>query len=292
MSEVICVLDAKAEVGECPVWCIRTQSLYWIDINCCLLNRFDPATGVNEVWRLPEPIGSFGLCAQGGAVVALKSGFHLFNFIDGSLKSLANPEAHPAENRLNDGRCDRAGRFWAGSMRDPPDQKLKTGALYRLDTDRRCTTMVGNLIVANGLAFSPDDRILYHSDSHISVRTIWAWDFYLADGTIRNRRVFVDTAGMPGRPDGAAIDVDGCYWMSAVDGWEVVRFTSTGKIDRRITLPVAKPSMIAFGGRALDTLYITSIRPARIDLSDQPLAGGLFAVDAGTQGLPEPLYGG
>ena len=292
MSSVDCVLDAKAAVGESPIWCARTRSLYWVDIDGRLLNRFNPESGENQVWTLPEPIGCVGLRAEGGAIVALRSGFHLFDFAEGRLEKLVDPEPHRTENRLNDGRCDLAGRFWAGSMRMVPDPAQKTGALHRLDADHRCTTMVADLIVANGLAFSPDDRILYHSDSHFSVRTIWAWDFDLADGIIRNRRVFVDTAGMPGRPDGAAVDADGCYWMAAVDGWAVVRFTPAGKIDRQIALPVAQPTMLAFGGRNLDDIYITSIRPLDIDLSDQPLAGGLFVVNVGIQGLPEPHYRG
>jgi L-arabinonolactonase len=292
MYEVVCVLDAKAAVGECPVWCGITQSLYWVDIPNGQLNCFNPTTGVNQIWTFAEPIGSFGLRAQGGAILALKSGFHLFDFATGNLQKLVNPESDKAENRLNDGRCDRAGRFWAGSMRDPPDPRQKTGVLYRLDADYRCLQVVEDLFVSNGLAFSPDDRILYHSDSYVSVRTVWAWDFDLADGVISNRRVFVNTAGMPGRPDGAAIDADGCYWMAAIDGWEVVRFTPAGRVDRRIALPVSQPSMIAFGGRDLDTLYITSIRPPEADLSKQPQAGGLFAVNAGVKGLPEPRYAG
>jgi L-arabinonolactonase len=292
MYEVVCVLDAKAAVGECPVWCGITQSLYWVDIPNGQLNCFNPTTGVNQIWTFAEPIGSFGLRAQGGAILALKSGFHLFDFATGNLQKLVNPESDKAENRLNDGRCDRAGRFWAGSMRDPPDPRQKTGVLYRLDADYRCLQVVEDLFVSNGLAFSPDDRILYHSDSYVSVRTVWAWDFDLADGVISNRRVFVNTAGMPGRPDGAAIDADGCYWMAAIDGWEVVRFTPAGRVDRRIALPVSQPSMIAFGGRDLGTMYITSIRPPDADLSRQPQAGGLFAVNAGVKGLPEPRYAG
>jgi sugar lactone lactonase YvrE len=152
--------------------------------------------------------------------------------------------------------------------------------------------MAGGLHVANGLAFSPDGRTLYHSDSFAAVRTIWAWDFDADRGTIANRRVFVDTHGMPGRPDGGAVDADGCYWTAANDGWELVRFTPAGKVDRRIALPVAKPSMLAFGGERLDVIYVTSIRPRNTDLSDQPQAGSLFAVEAGIQGLPEPLFAG
>jgi sugar lactone lactonase YvrE len=131
---------------------------------------------------------------------------------------------------------------------------------------------------------------MYHSDSHPSVRKVWAWDFDVAEGRISNRRLFIDTHGMPGRPDGACCDADGCYWMTGNDGWEILRETPAGRIDRRIRLPIAKPSMVAFGGRDLDVIYITSIRPEGVDLADQPKAGGLFAVRPGITGIAEPRF--
>jgi L-arabinonolactonase len=292
-AAVDCVLDVRAALGECPVWCARSQALYWIDIYEGRLNRFDPATGSNRVWQLGEPIGSFALCeAEGQLLVALKSGLYRYEPETGTRKLLASPERHMTDNRMNDGRCDPAGRFWVGTMRDPPDPARKHGTLYRLTPDYSCTPMAGGFVVSNGLAFSPDGRTLYHSDSHVSVRSIWAWDLDLAEGRISNRRLFVDTDGMPGRPDGGCCDADGCYWMAGNDGWELVRFTPAGKIDRRIPLPIAKPSMPAFGGRELDTIYVTSIRPGGVDLSDQPLAGSLFAVRPGVKGLPEPRFKG
>src|SRR5262245_3416675 len=289
-----CVLDIKARLGECPVWCRRTGSLYWIDIHAPSLNRFQHSTGENHVWMLPEPIGSFALCQdQGTVLVALKSGIGRFVIDRGTLTALVAPEPDLPHNRMNDGRCDRQGRFWVGSMRDPPDPAAPTGRLYRFDPSGRCTPMVDGLFVSNGLAFSPDGRIMYHSDSFPAMRAIWAWDLDPVNGAIANRRLLVDTHGMPGRPDGGAVDADGCYWSAATDGWELVRFTPAGKVDRRIALPVAKPSMLAFGGERLDTLYVPYIRPANVDLSNQPLAGSLFAVDgAGVTGLPEPLFAG
>ena len=289
---VECVLDIRAVLGECPVWCAKASALYWIDIPVGRLNRFDPSSGENRVWTLPEPIGSFALWDDRAVLAALKSGIHRFDLEDGTLTRLAQPEPDLPHNRLNDGRCDRAGRFWVGSMAEPPDPTQPSGTLYRVDADRNYSPMVRGLIVSNGLAFSPDGRTLFHSDSHAAVRTIWAWDLDPGTGDIFNRRVFCDTHGMPGRPDGGAVDADGCYWMAANDGWELVRFTPKGKVDRRIALPVAKPSMLAFGGSRLETIYVTSIRPEGIDLSDQPMAGSLFAVEAGVQGLPEPPYAG
>lgn len=288
--DVDCVLDIRAELGECPTWSVRENALYWTDIYAGLLNRFDPMSGTNRVWALPEPLGSFALCEDGGVLLALKSGIWRFDLETEALTKLASPEAHLPGNRLNDGRCDFQGRFWVGSMADPVDLVTPMGALYRFDAEHRCTRMMDGLFVANGLAFSPDGRTMYNSDSATPVRTIWAWDFDADDGAISNRRVFVDTHGMPGRPDGGAVDAEGCYWMAGNDGWEIVRFTPKGEIERRIALPVAKPSMLAFGGPRLDTIYVTSIRPAAT--GNQPQAGSLFAVHAGVTGVAEPLFKG
>ena len=289
--KVDCVLDIRAELSECPVWCERSQSLYWIDIPPGTLNRLDPQSGRNESWKMGEPIGSFALCETEGMVLAaLKSGIYRHELSTGKRELIARPEAHLPDNRMNDGRTDPAGRFWVGSMRDPQDGS-RQGTLYRLDTDGRCTPMVSGLVTSNGLAFSPDGRTMYHSDSHPSVRTVWAWDFDRAEGRIANRRVFIDTNGMKGRPDGGCCDAEGCYWMTGNDGWEILRLTPDGRIDRRIPLPIAKPSMVAFGGARLDVLYITSIRPAD-GLEVQPQAGSLFAVRPGVTGIAELRFKG
>ena len=140
----------------------------------------------------------------------------------------------------------------------------------------------------NGLAFSPDGKTLYLSDSHPDVQKIWAFDYDTDTGTPHNRRLFVDMSEHPGRPDGAAVDAEGCYWICGNDAGLIHRFTPQGKLDRSLTVPVKKPAMCAFGGADLDTLFVTSIRPAG-DLADQPLAGGVFALRPGVKGLPEPL---
>lgn len=288
-----CVLDGHALLGESPVWSIRDQTLWWVDIYGKTINRFDPATGANASWTVPGRPGSIALRYAGGLLVAMERGFAAFDPATGAVEDLAPiaGESGKPDNRLNDGRADRAGRFWVGTMRDPPRGESADGTLYCLERDQAVRAAVPGLHVSNGLAFSPDDKILYLSDSYVSVRTIWAFDFDLASGALRNRRVFVDTSGMPGRPDGAAVDADGCYWMAAADGWEIVRFTPAGKIDRRIPMPVQKPTMLAFGGSDLRTLFITSIG-VNVDKAKQPLAGGLFAIDAGVKGLPEPPYRG
>jgi sugar lactone lactonase YvrE len=194
--------------------------------------------------------------------------------------------------RFNDGRCDRQGRFWAGTMLMDMAAAARVGVLYRHDTLKgEPAAVLDDLIVPNGLGFSPDGRTMYLSDSHPSVQTVWAFDYDPDSGTPSGRRVFVDMTALPGRPDGAAVDADGCYWICGNDAGLVHRFTPDGRLDRSVPVPVKKPAMCAFGGRQLDTLFVTSIRPAG-DLSDQPLAGGLFALRPGTQGLPEPAFAG
>jgi sugar lactone lactonase YvrE len=290
MTDVVCVLDSKAALGECPVWSPEEQVLYWVDTLRRTLNRFDPTSGTNDSWEMPADIGCCALRNGGGLVVGLRGGFHLFDPRTMALAPLHAVDADRPEIRLNDGRCDRAGRFWAGTVRSPPEADNACAALYRLDRNRVCERMVDGLMISNGLAFSPDDRTLYLSDSHPSVQTIWAFDFDLETGTIANRRVFATTHDLPGRPDGATVDSDGFYWSANVDGGQLVRFAPSGRVDRTIPMPVSKPSMCNFGGPDLNVLFVTSIRPDQAFGRKEPLAGGIFALDPGVKGLPEPKF--
>ena len=287
---LVCVLDAKAQTGESPVWVPEEQALYWTDIPGKTLNRFDPATGDNRVWPMPEQVGSFALREGGGLVAALRSGFALIDPERGRVEPLVDPEADRPDNRFNDGRCDRQGRFWAGSMNEP--RAARSGALYRLDPDRRCHRMAGDVMVANGLAFSPDDRLLYWSDSR--ALTIYAFDFDAASGEIENRRTFARLAPHQGGPDGAAVDAEGGYWSACYRGARVMRFRPDGTIERKIRLPVSRVTMCAFGGPDLRTLYITTARGglSAAELEREPLAGGIFALEVDVQGLPEPRFKG
>jgi sugar lactone lactonase YvrE len=192
--------------------------------------------------------------------------------------------------RFNDGRCDRQGRFWAGTMVQDMSQANPAGALFRFDANGELSApVVDGLITQNGLAWSADGTTMYLSDSHPSRRLIWAFDFDVESGTPHNRRVFADLHDYVGRPDGAAVDADGCYWTCANDAGVLLRFTPQGKLDRQIAVPAVKPSMCAFGGREFDTLYVTSIRPASGATEDD---GCVFAVRAGVSGLSEPEYAG
>jgi len=230
-----------------------------------------------------------------GWVAGMESGFFaLQTGPDGRLdgRPLATIDHQLPAMRMNDGRCDRQGRFWAGSMALDMAAGHPVGALYRLD-DQAARGPLGaqldGFIVPNGLAFSPDGRTMYLSDSHPGVQKIWAFDYDIDSGTPSRRRLFVDMLEYPGRPDGAAVDAEGCYWTCGNDAGLIHRFTPDGRLDRSLAVPVKKPTMCAFGGPRLDTLYVTSIRPGG-DLADQPLAGGLFALNPGVTGVEEPAF--
>lgn len=297
MSESIeLVLNARNGVGESPVWDSARQCLWWVDIPGQALWCWNSLTGQTRQWPTPEQTGCIALAAGSDAlphgqwIAAMETGVaRLTPLDDGSVTSewIARVTHPQTGMRFNDGRCDRQGRFWAGTMVMDMGLAATAGALYRYDADG-LTQVLGGLITPNGMAFSPDGRTMYLSDSHPTVQTVWAFDYDTATGTPTNRRVFVDMHAHPGRPDGAAVDEDGCYWVCGNDAGLVHRFTPDGRLDRSLAVPVKKPAMCAFGGAGLDTLFVTSIRPGGVDLSDQPLAGGLFALRPGVRGLPEP----
>ena len=192
--------------------------------------------------------------------------------------------------RFNDGRCDRQGRFLAGTMMINMACIPRSGCVYSYQKNSGLKKLLDGFITPNGMAFSPDGRTMYLSDSHPSVQCVWAFDYDIVRGTPSNRRLFIDMNPLPGRPDGAAIDEDGCYWICGNDAGLIHRFTPEGKLDRSLPVPVKKPAMCAFGGPTMDILFVTSMRPEGIDLSDQPLAGGVLALYPGVRGLPEPTF--
>lgn len=293
MMRIDCVLDAKARLGEAAAWCDREQVLWWADIDGCALHRFDPASGLDRVWRLPARLGCFALRETGGLVLAMQDGFHFFDPVTAELDAIADPEADKPGNRFNDGTVDPRGRFVAGTM--PLGPREPVAAFYRLWPDLRVETLVTGMRVSNGSAFSPDGRTFYFSDSEASVRTIWAMDHDPDSGALTNRRVFVDTHGLAGRPDGGTVDGEGCYWMAGVGGWQLYRFTPAGKLDLTIDVPAERPTKIAFGGPDLGTLFFTTIGqdPTPGTEERQPQAGGIFALSVpGVRGLPTWRFAG
>ena len=297
--------DTLSTVGESPLWAVDEQALYWVDIEGRRLHAWsrNPAPGQAQArqWTLAERPACIALHAQGGLVCALESSVvHLRFDAHGQLTQspLALAQHAQAGMRFNDGRCDRGGRFWVGSMLMDMSQAAPVGRLYRMDGTVGLPSpplaptpflLPFPLIVPNGLAFSPDGRTMYLSDSHPSVRQIW--QFTLSDtGMPGARRPFVDMNLHPGRPDGAAVDSDGAYWCCANDAGLVHRFTPEGRLDRSIAVPAAKPSMCAFGGPQLDELYITSIRPPVPPAGQEATAGATFVCRPGVQGLAETPF--
>lgn len=289
-------LDAAgcADVGECPVWRGDEAALYWVDIPARKLVRLKVDSQTRTEWTFPEQIACFAFDAEGGVIAGLETGVFAVALPEAGgaagVRRLAAP-AFPAPGmRFNDGRCDRQGRFWAGTMVMDMSLAQPAGALFRFDaTSGLSAPVVDGLVTQNGLAWSPDGTTMYLSDSHPTRRLIWAFDFDTADGTPHRRRVFADLHHYAGRPDGAAVDADGCYWTCANDAGLLLRFTPDGRVDRQIGLPARKPSMCAFGGSRLDTLFVTSIRPSGQPADDD---GAVFVVHPGVQGLPEPRFAG
>jgi sugar lactone lactonase YvrE len=266
------------------------QALYRVDIVGKAVRRLVPGTGAQAAWPTPSEVGSLALRTAGGAVLALRTGFALLDLGTGTVEPLADPEPDAPRNRFNDGACDRAGRFWAGTLHD--DEVDPVGALHRLDPDRTWTTALHGVVCSNGLGWSPDDRTAYVTDSRVG--RIDAFDYDLATGTLSGRRPFVVLEPRDGFPDGLTVDAEGFVWSAVWDGWRLVRYAPDGTVDRVVPMPVQRPTSVALGGPDLRTLYVTS---ASYGLSPdaraaQPLAGSLFALRTEVPGLPEPRYGG
>lgn len=281
-----CVHEAAARLGESGFWDTRSQSLFWVDITSRRIHNHDPATGRNAVWQAPEDVGCVATHGDGGLVVALRKGFYRFSLETGAFAPIFIAGEEPRTNRFNDGKTDRQGRFWCGSL----DEKevAPSGSLYRLDHDGRAERIVQGIICSNALCWSPDGTVMYFGDSVRGL--VWRWDFEPGSGAISNRRVFVEVPVSTGVPDGATVDADGFVWIAHWGGWRVVRYDPNGRIDRVVMLPVSQPSCPAFGGRDLMTLYVTSAAIGAAQPAKEPLAGGLFAMDVGVKGIAEVAY--
>ncbi len=292
---------SRDRVGECPVWSVAEQALYWVDIEGRHIHRFDWVTQTQATWSTPERVGCIAL-VDGKSdtryqiyqlVAAMETGVFGVQLLQAPrvgvtlLAGITHPQANM---RFNDGRCDRAGRFWVSTMCMDGALAAQVGAIYHVDENGLSAAKIEGLITPNGMAFSPDDRTVYLSDSHPTVQKIWAFDFDVAAGDLSGGREFVDMTPLPGRPDGAAVDTDGNYWICGNDAGQVHCFSPQGALIRSVNVPVSKPSMCAFGGPQLDVLFVASIQPAGATGNDKALSGGVFALNAGATGLPEPVF--
>lgn len=287
-----CVLKAEAVVGESPVWCAGEQALYWVDITGQQIHRFHPNNGRNDTFHLPQPVTCVALRQSGGLVVTLSKEFAFFDPETESLRELKHIEEDKPANRFNDGKCDRQGRFWAGTM-NAIHWEAPTGSLYRLDADHRVTCAQSGCICANGLDWSPDGRVLYLTESF--GYSIYAYDFDAVTGQSANRHLFASVNKKSGAfPDGLTVDAEGYVWSVHNKAGRVVRYSPVGDIDRVVELPVPRPCSCAFGGKRLDVLYVTTARETLTadEIARAPLSGSLFAITPGVRGLAASSFAG
>lgn len=284
--EIACIADLKCSAGEGLFWDEATQSLYFVDGPAGKLYGHAHADGRLSTWSLPEPLASAALDRRGRAVVAMGGGVCRYDLGTGAIDAVVKPPADRAP-RFMQGSVDRQGRLWLGAAGPARE------AMLRLDGPRGLVRALEGLRAPDGLAFSPNGRILYVADSHPDARAIWAYDYDQADGVPSRKRLFFDAAAIPGRPAGATVDANGCYWLAACGGWQLVRLSPAGRIDRVIDVPVEKPSRPAFGGPKLDVLYFTSAAANLARAAAQHHAGGLFAIKGvGHTGVGQPRFAG
>jgi sugar lactone lactonase YvrE len=287
-SSPACIADVHAVLGEGPVWVERERALYWLDIKGRKIFRLDEQ-GELAHWPTPMRVGSLAPRRSGGFIGGTDDGIAIIDPGSARFDIVARPEEQLPNNRFNDGKVDRRGRFWAGTMDDA--EKESTGTLYCFDADLRCQAVDTGYKVTNGPAFSPSGDIMYHNDSGRQVTYAFDMD---ASGKASNRRVFLQFKQGDGYPDGMTVDSEGCLWICFWEGSCVRRFSPGGDWLETIEMPVSRPTSLAFGGRDLDRLYVSS---ASIGLDEdalkmQPNAGGLFMLLPGVQGIADIPFAG
>ena len=296
MADPICVAPTGDWTGEGAVWHSGEGVLYWVDINRCLIHRFDPATGNVRTWMFDEPVTATGLTTRDDTlIVAQGSKIILWQPANDARADFSNPHRNWPRERFNDGRPDPAGNFWAGTMQnnvggdgeDVPVTERAVGRLFRIAPDGSSTVEKTNIGISNTFAWSPDKRRFYTGDTLANVISVWDYD--ARTGTIANERPFF-AAFDRGSPDGSAVDRDGYLWNARYGGGCVVRVASDGRVDRVVEMPVSAVTTCAFGGPQLKTLYITTAGGGNAQERGERLAGGLFALAVDVPGLPENRF--
>lgn len=289
MNKVEIAYKTKANLGECPRWDERENVLYWLDINAGQIHRLNPESGEDEFLQFDEEIGCISLRENGGFLMATRSGFYTTEGWTTERTFIADPEAQMDKNRFNDGRCDAKGRMFAGSVYPPKD--YGGASIYSLSASGEVNKWVEGLLTANGIAFSPDNSRFYYADTPSHAIQVCDYDVEL--GAPSNCRVFHQFPHGNGRPDGAAVDSEGFYWTALYEGGRVVRLNPEGEIVQEIAVPAKCPTMVAFGGVDLKTLFITSVgnRPDA-ELEEFPDSGSIFKVRVDVAGLPDHRFAG
>lgn len=295
-TDVECVLAAHSINGESPVWSAAENCLYWVDVQEPSLHRFDPATGKDQSWLMPSWIGCAALGTAGRVLVALRGSLGWLDTRTGELTMLIHVPFDSRRFFSNDGKTDPQGRFWFGPMGQPLDERFaenlaQTNPLYRFDhVNHRLVPTGQPVAVSNGLAWSADGKTMYHSAT--KEKTIYTYEFDGRDGSLGERRHFATVeAPDSGGPDGGATDTEGCYWSAIFGAGKLLRFDSDGKVEREVAFPVPNPTMPAFGGPGLRTVYVTSARKSTSTVQKvlHPHDGGVFAFEAPAPGVPVAL---
>jgi sugar lactone lactonase YvrE len=277
--------SARCHVGENPLYDAARDRLFWIDVReTPAIHAIDLPTGAQATWPMREDIGSIALAGDDRLLVALRSGFAFFDCTSGAVTTIVDPEAHLPHNRMNDGRCDPAGRYWCGSMN--PESGTADGSLYVLGRDLECRKVLDDLVTPNGIAWSRDGKTMYLADTRRGF--IYAFGFDAATGSLGERCIFADLGAMPGGPDGSTLDAEGFLWSAQFDGGCLVRYAPDGTMDRVVRLPVTKPTSCGFGGPGYARLYVTTATRGLSDddLRAEPLAGRVLVLDVGVAGCP------
>ncbi|MGL1922529.1 MAG: SMP-30/gluconolactonase/LRE family protein [Hyphomicrobiales bacterium] len=282
-AEALC--KSKDLLGESPVWIAEENAIYWVDLTNGYVNCYKNQK--HQRFIVEDPITGFSLHKEGGFICATNSGFSHLKIEGSTAKQiLIDPIfEHKADFRMNDCALDRQGRFWAGSLQIDNQQGIGNGKIYCLENNNSESFLDG-LVTQNGLAWSPSGDIMYVSDSHPTKAKIWQYDFCVEQGIPTNKRLFATQAITDGRPDGATVDTDGCYWIAASDSGKILRLTPSGSIDAIIEVPTRNVTNICFGGSDLKSLYITS----QIYKFPNDEAGNLFVVDTPWQGISDTKY--
>lgn len=286
--------DARATLGEGPVWDARRGVLWWVDIKQRTLHAFRPDPGglsgvAERQWSLPGQIGCLGLWGEDRLILALEDGIYGFDPATATLARHGTLAPEAGATRFNDGKVDPTGRFWAGTLDD--STYPATGALYSIDSSGRHQRRLSGICCSNGIGWAHDGKTMYFTDS--MRRVIWAFDFDPETGAITRQRDFAHIP-VPAVPDGLAVDAEGCVWSALWDGSAVARFAPDGRQIASVLMPVERPTSCAFGGPDMRTLFITSasigLSPAKLDKS--PASGGLFAVRTDAPGVPVAQFDG
>ena len=298
-----CVVQCENHLGEGPVWDVEEGRLYWLDCTGRRVGkptfwRLDPRSGKVEHWSLDRDVGAMALRGHGGLVLAVDDGFYFYDLDQQELELIHPVEADQPRSRLNDGKVDRRGRFFAGGMDDR--EVLKVCGLYRLDPDLSVTKVDEGIICSNGPCWSPDDKTFYFADTFQG--EFWAYDYDIGTGTLSNKRTFARFGAEGGLADGSTVDAEGCMWNAELVTGDLVRYAPDSTVERKIGMPVKNITSVMFGGDKLDEIYVTSMarvkHPAEHDkfakeAKPRYLAGSLFKITGlGIRGVPEPRFGG